>query len=84
MTKLTFFSATEGVTGSAYLLETGQATILLECGLVQGGREEKKANEKPFPFSIGQLDAVVLSHAHMDHSGRLPRLVADGYGRRCT
>ena len=65
---------------AAYLLETGQATILLECGLVQGGREEKKANEKPFPFSVGQLDAVVLSHAHLDHSGRLPRLVAAGYG----
>lgn len=79
MAKLTFFGATEGVTGSAYLLETEQATILLECGMVQGGRDEKKANEKPFPFSIGQLDAVVLSHAHLDHSGRLPRLVADGY-----
>lgn len=79
MAKLTFFGATEGVTGSAYLLETGQATILLECGLVQGGREEKKANEKPFPFSVSQLDAVILSHAHLDHSGRLPRLVADGY-----
>ena len=46
MAKLTFFGATEGVTGSAYLLETGQATVLLECGLVQGGREEKKANDK--------------------------------------
>ena len=80
MAKLTFFGATEGVTGSAYLLETGRATILLECGLVQGGREEKKANEQPFQFSVGQLDAVVLSHAHLDHSGRLPRLVADGYG----
>lgn len=79
MAKLTFYGATEGVTGSAYLLETADATILLECGLFQGSREEEKANEEPFPFNAGNLDAVVLSHAHLDHSGRLPKLVADGY-----
>jgi len=79
MAKLTFFGATEGVTGSAYLLETEDKTILLECGLFQGSREEEKANDKPFPFSIGTIDAVILSHAHLDHSGRLPKLVADGY-----
>jgi metallo-beta-lactamase family protein len=80
MAKLTFYGATEGVTGSAYLLETGDARVLLECGLVQGGRKEEAANKEPFPFDIGSLDAVVLSHAHLDHSGRLPKLVADGYG----
>jgi metallo-beta-lactamase family protein len=79
MIKLTFYGATEGVTGSAYLLETERATILLECGLFQGSREEQKANDEPFPFSVERLDAVVLSHAHLDHSGRLPKLVADGY-----
>ena len=79
MAELTFYGATEGVTGSAYLLETGRSTVLLECGLVQGSREEEKANDKPFPFNIRKLDAVVLSHAHLDHSGRLPKLVADGY-----
>ena len=79
MAMLTFYGATESVTGSAYLIETGQAAILLECGLVQGRREQEKANAEPFPFDIGKLDAVVLSHAHLDHSGRLPRLVADGY-----
>jgi metallo-beta-lactamase family protein len=79
MAKLTFYGATEGVTGSAYLLETNGATVLLECGLVQGGREHEKLNKKPFPFNIGQVDAVVLSHAHLDHSGRLPKLVAEGY-----
>jgi metallo-beta-lactamase family protein len=80
MAKLTFFGATEDVTGSAYLLETEHSTILLECGLVQGNREQETANRKPFPFDVGRLDAVVLSHAHLDHSGRLPKLAADGYG----
>lgn len=79
MAKLTFYGATEGVTGSAYLLETDTATILLECGLYQGTREEEEGNVSPFPFEISQLDAVVLSHAHLDHSGRLPKLVAEGY-----
>jgi len=77
--KLTFYGATEGVTGSLYLLETETATILLECGLFQGRREEEKSNDKPFPFDIKKLDAVILSHAHLDHSGRLPKLVGDGY-----
>jgi len=79
MAKLTFYGATEGVTGSAYLLESGGSTILLECGLFQGSREEEKGNKKPFPFDVHKIDAVVLSHAHLDHSGRLPKLVADGY-----
>lgn len=80
MAKLTFFGATEGVTGSAYLLETKSSRVLLECGLFQGRREEEKANQEAFPFKVRTLDAVVLSHAHLDHSGRLPKLVADGYG----
>ncbi len=80
MAKLTFYGAINGVTGSAYLLETGSAKVLLECGLFQGRREEEKANRDPFPFTVSDLDAVVLSHAHLDHSGRLPKLVADGYG----
>ena len=79
MAKLTFYGATEGVTGSAYLIETEKSTILLECGMVQGKREEEKRNKEPFPFEIGKLDAVVLSHAHLDHTGRVPKLVADGY-----
>ncbi len=79
MTKLTFYGATERVTGSAYLLETDHACILLECGLIQGSREQQKSNRNPFPFDVGKLDAVVLSHAHLDHSGRIPKLVSDGY-----
>lgn len=80
MAKLTFYGATEGVTGSSYILETGGKTILLDCGLFQGSREEEKANKKAFQFDVNKIDAVVLSHAHLDHSGRLPKLVADGYG----
>lgn len=81
MAKLTFYGATEGVTGSAYLIETEHSTILLECGLYQGSREEERLNKKPFPFDIHKIDAVVLSHAHLDHTGRIPKLVSDGYDR---
>ena len=79
MAKLTFYGATEGVTGSAYLIETELSTVLLECGLYQGSREEEAQNKNPFPFDIHNIDAVVLSHAHLDHTGRVPKLVADGY-----
>jgi metallo-beta-lactamase family protein len=80
MAKLTFYGAVEGVTGSMYLLSVGQSKVLLDCGLFQGRREEEAANLEPLPFDSQQLDAVVLSHAHLDHSGRLPLLVAEGYG----
>ncbi|GAB2708305.1 MBL fold metallo-hydrolase [Aliiglaciecola sp. 3_MG-2023] len=78
MAKLTFFGAIEGVTGSMYLLQSGNSKVLLDCGLFQGRREEEEANLKPLPFDVSQLDAVVLSHAHLDHSGRLPLLVSEG------
>jgi len=79
MATLTFLGAVDGVTGSMYLLKTISSTILLDCGLFQGRREEEKANKKPLPFSPSDIDAVVLSHAHLDHSGRLPLLVNHGY-----
>jgi len=79
MATLTFYGAIEGVTGSMYLLETETSKILLDCGLFQGRRVEEKANSKAFPFAVSKLDAVVLSHAHLDHSGRIPKLVAEGY-----
>jgi metallo-beta-lactamase family protein len=79
MAKLTFYGATEGVTGSSYILQTGGRTILLDCGLFQGSREEEKANKMRFEFKVDKIDAVVLSHAHLDHSGRLPKLIAEGY-----
>ena len=79
MSRLTFYGAIEGVTGSAYLLETTHSTILLDCGMFQGRRKEEKCNYADFPFDISTIDAVVLSHAHLDHSGRLPKLVAEGF-----
>ena len=78
MAKLTFYGAVEGVTGSMYLLTTEKSRILLDCGLFQGRRQEEEANLRPLPFSVGEIDAVVLSHAHLDHSGRLPLLVSEG------
>lgn len=79
MASLTFYGATNGVTGSAYLLKTNHLQILIECGLIQGTRNEEIANYAPFPFSTTKLDAVILSHAHLDHSGRIPKLVAEQY-----
>lgn len=77
--ELQFFGATERVTGSMYLLRAGSHTLLLECGLVQGSDEEEERNRQAFPFEIGDIDALVLSHSHIDHSGRIPRLVREGY-----
>jgi len=74
-----FLGATKEVTGSLYLLRLDEGVVLLECGLVQGSRKEEARNRAPFPFSVNEIDAVVLSHAHIDHSGRSPLLVREGY-----
>ena len=79
MATITFLGAVEGVTGSAYLLTTKHSRILLDCGLFQGRREVEQENLKPFPFAAQDIDAVVLSHAHLDHSGRLPLLKKQGF-----
>jgi metallo-beta-lactamase family protein len=79
--RLRFFGAVEGVTGSCYLIECRGRRLLLECGLFQGGPEEEHANRAAFPFDPAGLDAVVLSHAHIDHSGRLPMLVRQGFAQ---
>ena len=76
---LTFHGAAQQVTGSCYLIDTGASRVLLECGMFQGDAETERQNERAFPFDPTTLDAVVLSHAHLDHSGRLPKLVRDGF-----
>jgi metallo-beta-lactamase family protein len=76
---LTFWGAAGGVTGSMHLLEVGNHKILLDCGLNQGRREEARQRNSHFPFHPDQIDAVVLSHAHIDHCGNLPTLVRQGF-----
>lgn len=79
MAKLTFIGATRQVTGSSYLLQTADSNILLECGLYQGGSISEQQNQKSFVFDINIIDAVVISHTHLDHCGLLPKLVKEGY-----
>lgn len=76
---LGFYGAARTVTGSRHLLTTGGAKVLIDCGLFQGSRELGERNHAPFPFDPATLDAVVVTHAHMDHVGLLPRLVDEGY-----
>jgi metallo-beta-lactamase family protein len=77
--KIHFLGATRTTTGSMYLIEINGKRLLLECGLFQGHREETTQRNCCFPFDPRQIDAVVLSHAHIDHSGNLPNLVKQGY-----
>ena len=77
--RLTFHGAVGDVTGSCFLLETRHANILFECGMFQGGRQEAARNRRPFPFNPESIDALVLTHAHIDHSGLIPKLIRDGY-----
>ena len=77
--ELEFYGATGEVTGSCHILHIGGRQVLLECGLVQGGRQQQARNREDFPFDPRKVDAVVLSHAHIDHSGRLPLLVQRGF-----
>jgi metallo-beta-lactamase family protein len=79
LARLTFLGAAGEVTGSCYLLETAHAKVLLECGLWQGQRQVRARNERPFRFDPRGLDAVVLTHAHVDHSGLVPKLVREGF-----
>jgi metallo-beta-lactamase family protein len=84
--KIHFLGATRTTTGSMYLFEINGRRLLLECGLFQGHREESIQRNCCFPFDPRQIDAVVLSHAHIDHAGNLPNLVKQGYAGKihCT
>jgi metallo-beta-lactamase family protein len=77
--KITFLGATQYVTGSCHLLQASGKKILLDCGLIQGNHDSDERNKEAFEFDIKSIDAVILSHAHLDHSGRLPLLVKQGY-----
>lgn len=77
--QLTFLGAAGEVTGSSYLIETGTVKFLVDCGMFQGGREADKKNRTAFKFDPKTVDFVLLTHAHIDHSGLLPRLSAWGF-----
>lgn len=77
--EIEFFGAAGEVTGSCHILRVGKSRVLLDCGMIQGGRRSEERNQEPFPFVASDIDAVVLSHAHLDHSGRLPLLVKRGF-----
>lgn len=79
--RLTFCGAAQTVTGSCFLLETAGGKVLIDCGMFQGGKERER-NSEPFPFEPGEIQAVLLTHAHVDHSGLLPRLVRQGFRGR--
>ena len=67
------------VTGVNYLLDTGQSKILIDCGLLQGDKELEAKNYEPFAYSAKDVDAVIVSHSHLDHIGRLPQLIDEGF-----
>jgi len=79
--EITFVGAAREVTGSCHLLHVNGHTVALDCGMFQGRRNESAAKNRAFPVPMEDLDAVVLSHAHIDHSGRLPYLIANGYSK---
>ena len=86
MPLLTFLGAAGTVTGSKYLIEASDRRVLVDCGLFQGFRELRRRNWDPLPVAPESIHAVVLTHAHVDHSGYLPRLFAAGFRGRifCT
>ena len=79
MTTLTFCGAAGTVTGSCSLLDTGTHRFLVDCGLFQGSKTTQELNYKDFPFDPGSIDFLILTHAHIDHSGLLPKLVRRGF-----
>ena len=79
MAKITFYGAARTVTGSKYLLEAGDASVLIDCGMFQGIKKLRLRNWEDTPFKAKSVDSVVLTHAHLDHTGYLPRIVKQGF-----
>ncbi|HHV73005.1 MAG TPA: MBL fold metallo-hydrolase [Clostridia bacterium] len=84
--RLTFWGGARTVTGSAFLLESERYKVLVDCGMFQGGKAMRKMNELDFPFPPQEIDYVLLTHAHIDHSGLIPKLYKQGFKGRvlCT
>lgn len=80
--RLRFHGAARTVTGSCYLLENGASRVLVDCGMFQGSKTERELNYRDFPFRPQSLHAMILTHAHIDHAGLIPRLVKHGFGGR--
>lgn len=77
--KITFCGASKTVTGSNYLIEAGDKKLLLDCGMFQGSAREEQMNFESFIYNPKDIDYLILSHAHIDHSGRIPKLVKEGF-----
>ena len=77
--KITFLGAAKTVTGSNFLVETEDSKFLVDCGMYQGQAEEEYDNQAPFDFNVGEIDFMLLTHAHIDHSGRIPKLYNEGF-----
>ncbi len=80
--RVKFIGATRTVTGSNFLVSTDKSKIIIDCGLFQGRREEYYTKNSSFPYDPAELDACILSHAHIDHSGNIPNLIKQGFGAR--
>src|SRR5262249_17322250 len=79
MSSLSFWGAAGTVTGSKYLIETEQTRVLIDCGFFQGGHDLRDRNWEAPPFNAASVDAVIITHAHIDHTGYLPRFVNHGF-----
>ena len=77
--KITFLGAAKTVTGSNFLVEAAGKKFLVDCGMYQGKTAEEMENSDPFLYDISEIDFVILTHAHIDHSGRIPKLYNEGY-----
>ncbi len=77
--KITFYTGVGSVTGANFLLETGQSRVLVDCGLIQGDKSAMMENRQPFGYDVTSIDILFITHAHLDHVGRIPKLVKEGF-----